>query len=199
MQYAAGSLRPTSVVLPTGATTNYAYDDTALSVTTTTCSAACGAAARIAGQSVARMNGAGLVRRQETLADGGQWDIVETQYDPLQRVWQQTPPFLSVQTPLWNVFTYDALGRVTLVHSADGSETRHVYNESTQLSLMTAPGQNERVVNAWGQEPWLLRNALGQLALVVDPDPATGLVKDPGAALATYSYNTTSVPTFVGR
>jgi len=198
-QYAAGSLRPTSVVLPTGATVSYAYDDAALSMTTTVCTAACGAGASIAAQHVARVNGKGLTRSDENLADGGQWNIIRTQYDALGRRWQQTQPFRSGDTPIWDQLTYDALGRITLATSADGSQTSHFYNESTLPSTVTVPGRTERVVDAWGQERLLLRNALGQLSLVVDPNPASGLVKDPGATQTTYSYNTRNQLTAVAR
>jgi hypothetical protein len=65
--YLASTLRPQMVTWSTGATISYDYDDSALTSTETTRDWF----GLIAEQTITWLNGLGLVRRQETLAEGG--------------------------------------------------------------------------------------------------------------------------------
>ncbi|MCZ7571577.1 MAG: hypothetical protein M5U01_23765 [Ardenticatenaceae bacterium] len=185
--YDAASLRPTLVAFSTGATTDYTYNDAALTITETT-RVASGAIAR---QTVSRFNGRGQVRRQETLAEGGGWDGVEMQYDALGRPWKQSQPFRAGQTPQWSETGYDALGRVTLLRAPDGSEVRRYYNEAARPDSATpAAGLKVRTVDAWGRERWLRYDGLGRPVEVVEPNPAgSGSVFEAGSNRTSYDYN----------
>jgi hypothetical protein len=93
--YYAGTLRPQKVTLPTGAYTLYDYDDSAMAMTETIYLSG---GTVIANQNIKRLDGLGLVNREEALTrvDGvDQWDIVDTMYDKLGRVWKQTRPYRS--------------------------------------------------------------------------------------------------------
>lgn len=123
------TLRPLIVTLPGGGHTDYAYDDGAMSVTQTTYLNAHATHTNIAEQTVRSLNGNGAVRQEKALGQSGVWDIVDTVYDSMGRVSQQSLPYRSGDTIRWNTTTYDALSRVITNQSPDGSTTQTFYNE----------------------------------------------------------------------
>src|SRR6185503_5319890 len=115
----ATTLRPQVEYTPTGAYTINAYDESAMSISETTYTAAGGLAA----QKVSLLDGLGHVRREEALTEGGAWDVVEARLDAMGRLWRQTRPYRNGQgQPQWTVFSFDALSRMTKVQAPDGSE-----------------------------------------------------------------------------
>lgn len=181
--YSPTTLQPETVTWPTLASIRYDYDAAQLTSTETI---------RdnnmvVAEKRVKKFNGLGLVHREETLAEGGLWDIVEIQYDALGRPWKMTRPYRSGETPQWSEFTYDAIGRVTNVHAPDGSEVKNYYNETVWPAGAV---QVVRTKDAWGRERWIRTNALGQLQEVVEPNPSgNGSIFEAGAIWTYYRYN----------
>jgi RHS repeat-associated protein len=188
MTYHAASLRPVTVHLPTSAVISYYYDDAGLAYTTAMSDPSGVTKAAYITQ---RLNGLGLVRRSEQLAEGEAWDIVDLKYGVLGQLWQQSQPYRNGQTPQWSTFVYDVLGRPTRALAADGSEMRTFYNEATRPSGATnAPGVTMRTVDAWGRERWSRTDALGRLVELVEPNPnGSGSVTEAGHLVTTYSYN----------
>jgi RHS repeat-associated protein len=186
--YFAQTLRPQVEYTPTGAYTSNAYDESAMSISETTF-AASGA---VAAQKVSFLDGLGNVRREEALTEGGAWDVVEARLDALGRLWRQTRPYRNGQEqPQWNVFTFDALSRVTRVQAPDGSETNMFYNEASRPDAATPglPGETMRMVDSWGRERWRLTDAHKRLAEVVEPNPAGNGSVATGGLLTRYSYD----------
>jgi RHS repeat-associated protein len=189
--YNVNTLRPVRAILPSGAYTQFGYDDNAMTVTETTYLSSGGS---IAAQSTKYLNGLGQIHREEATGAGGAIDEVDTQYDSMGRVAQQSRPFRKNQeSPQWTITTYDALGRTASVQAPDGSTTNAYYNEgySTYPSAATAgaPGETTRVKDAWNRERWGRTDALGRLVEVVEPDPnGSGAVANNGL-LTSYSYN----------
>lgn len=200
--YFPETLRTQKLTLPTGAFTDYVYDDDALTVTETTYLAG---GTVIADQNIKHLNGLGLVSREEALTreDNVDYlDVVQRQYDKLGRIWKQSLPYRSGGgAAQWTENFYDALGRVTKVKSPDGSETQGFYNEGTRPALAsTTPGQTTRVVNPWGRERWERADAQGRLVEVVEPDPAgTGQVVGGGGInlVTKYTYDVSGNLTLV--
>ena len=187
--YLSDSLRPQYEYLPTGAYTAFSYDDVAIAITQTTYTAG---GAAIASQNVKRLNGLGRLRREEALTNGG-WDIVETRYDVMGRIWQQSSHYRNgVDQPRWTEHFYDALGRVTKVRAPDGSETTTYYNEPSRPDVATAgaQGQTTRVVDAWGKEMWARADADGELVEVVEPNPTGNGSVMSGGLVTSYTYDT---------
>jgi RHS repeat-associated protein len=187
--YDAATLRPQTTTLPTGAATVYVYDEAAMTIRQTTVTAT----GETAAQSLRHLNGRGQVRREEALGAGGLWDIVETQYDKLGRVWRQTRPYRSGEMPQWGTTEYDALGRVTRLRAPDGSESRTYYNEGVypEAAVPWAAGQTTRTVDAWGRERWGRTDSSGRLVEVVEPNPdSAGSVLAAGSLATRYSYDT---------
>jgi RHS repeat-associated protein len=188
--YSPTTLQPETVIWPTLASISYDYDDAQLTATETIRDNS----RVVAGKRVKKFNGLGVVHREETLAEGGLWDIVETQYDALGRMWKKTLPFRGGggggsggETLQWSEVFYDALGRVIRVRAADGSEVKNYYNESVR-----PPGvaQTVRTADAWGRERWIRTNALGQLSEVVEPNPnGNGSIFEAGTVWTYYRYN----------
>lgn len=181
------SQRPNTVKLPMGGSIAYSYDDAALKIMETVKDNQ----NNIVGQSIKLLNGLGLVRREEVLAEGNEWNIIETKYDVMGRIWKQTQPFRNDQVQQWSETFYDALGRIIRVRAPDGSEQRSYYNEPTRPSSASSlPGQTIRVVDAWGRERWTRTNAIGQLVEVIEPNPeGSGSVFDEGSLVTNYYYN----------
>jgi RHS repeat-associated protein len=194
--YEPTTLRHRSVKWPTGATTSIDYNEQQLPVYEATHAAD----RQMAWQRRTEYNGLGLVRKVSTLAgmsdDGLEplFDITESRYDVLGRLWAHTRPYRTGATPFWTEAFRDALGRVTRTRAADGSETYAYYDEQAFPDVVAdlmpaARGQTARLVDAWGRERWMCQDALGRLQFVVEPDPDSGgSVFNPGMTLTRYIY-----------
>ncbi len=191
--YDANTLRPTTATAPTGAHTDFAYDDLAMKVTQMTYLAPPLAdTGALSDQNTKYLNGLGQVRREEALGANNVVDVVETVFDNLGRVSQQSRPYRSgVETPQFSVTTYDALSRAKSVTAPDGSMTQTFYNEATRPDVAsTAPGETTRVQDAWGRERWGRTDAQGRLVEVVEPNPLGNGSVATGGLVTTYSFNT---------
>ena len=186
----ANTLRQTSVVSPTGSHTDYAYDDAGMNVTQTTYLASADGGG-LADQNVKYVNGRGKVRQEKAQAAGSTWDIVDTVYNNMSQVAQQTRPYRSGETQYWSTITYDALGRTSTVTAPDNSLTQTFYNEASRPSAASSTaGETTRVQDPWGRERWGRTDSNGRLVEVVEPDPnGAGSVASNGMA-TTYGYNT---------
>jgi len=198
--YAADTLRPQSVILPSGGHTEYVYDDTVMTVMSTTYLAPPPAdTGEVVDQHIQFLNGLGQVWREKALGANDVWDILDTVYDNMGRMTQHSRPYRS-GTPRWSYTSYDALSRTkkviapdyTLSDGSDGSATELFYNEATRPSVASSlPGETTRVRDAWGRERWGRLDAQGRLVEVVEPNPSgSGSVFEAGALQTTYSYNT---------
>jgi RHS repeat-associated protein len=190
--YLAETLRPQTSTLPSGAHTDYAYDEAGMSVTETTFLESHPTDTTIANQNVKLFNGRGQMRQEKALGAGSVWDIVDVIYDSMGRVSQQTRPYRNGETPQWSANTYDSLSRVVSVQAPDGSTTQTFYNEIARPPLASStPGETTRVRDAWGRERWGRADAQGRLVEVAEPNPlGSGSVFEAGALLTTYEYNT---------
>jgi RHS repeat-associated protein len=188
--YDSNSLRPSSTISPTGAHTDYAYNDATMSTTRTAYLAAADGGG-VTEQSVRYLNGRGQLRQEQALGTGGVWDIIDQVYDNMGQLSQQTRPYRSGDTPQWSTTTYDALGRTATVTGPDGSVTQTFYNEASRPSVASSsPGETTRMQDAWGRERWGRANASGRIVEVVEPDPnGSGSVASNGM-VTTYAYDT---------
>jgi len=187
--YAPDTLRMTSAIAATGAHTDYAYDESQMKVTTTTYLST-GEGGGITDQNVKLLNGLGQVRQEQALGANGVWDLVDTVYDNMGQISQQSRPYRSGDTQQWKVMTYDALGRAKTVTAPDGSMGQTFYNEPTRPDVASnLPGETRRVQDPWGRERWARTDASGHLVEVVEPVFwGTGSVS--AGMQTTYSYNT---------
>ena len=152
---------------------------------------------QIAAQTIHHLNGLGLVRRTENWAGGNDWNVSETEYDALGRVWRQSNPFAKAANPAdeqkyWNEVAYDVLGRVTHLRAPDGSISYQYFNEANRPGdASSSMGQTVRSVDPWGRERWTSApDALGQLVEVVMPNPdGNGSVLEPGSIATNYRYD----------
>ncbi|MGH9929017.1 MAG: RHS repeat-associated core domain-containing protein [Pyrinomonadaceae bacterium] len=189
--YLPDNLRLLTSSLPSGGHIDRAYDDLAMSITETGYLETHPTHTTIVNQNVKYMDGRGQERQEKALGAGGVWDFVDSLYDNMGRVSQQTLPYRTGDTKQWTTTTYDALSRVINVQTADGSNTQTFYNEATKPTVASAsPGETTRVVDAWGRERWGRADAQGRLVEVVEPDPSgSGSVSSNGM-VTTYTYNT---------
>jgi RHS repeat-associated protein len=190
--YFAETLRPQTASLPSGAHTDYGYDDSAMTVTEMTYLESHPTHTTIADQNVKLLNGRGQVRQEKALGANGVWDFVDVVYDNMGRVSQQSRPYRTGDTLQWSSSVYDALSRVVSVQAPDGSTSQSFYNEVAKPDVASsAHGETTRVRDAWGRERWGRTDAQGRLVEVVEPNPSgSGSVFDTGALLTTYTYNT---------
>ncbi|HKY27415.1 MAG TPA: DUF4214 domain-containing protein [Pyrinomonadaceae bacterium] len=190
-EYDPLTLRPVTESTLAGAHIDYAYDDNNLNRTQTIYLQSHPTHTTIAEQNITFLNGRGQVRQEKSLGDGSVWDLVDTVYDAMGRISQQSLPYRSGDTIRWNLFTYDALGRSASAEMPDGSKVQSFYNETSRPNVASSlPGETVRVVDAWGRERWSRNDALGSLVEVVEPDPhGNGSVATNGL-VTTYTYNT---------
>jgi RHS repeat-associated protein len=197
--YDSATLRPTIFSSPTGAHTDYFYDDTEMTVESRTYLTS-GQTGTIADDNVKYLNGRGQVRLEKALGVSNIWDYVETDYGSMGEVTQQSRPYRS-GTPVFTIAQYDSLGRTTRVTAPDGSVTETYYNEidfdgndsyvphRPDVASTTA-GETMLVRDAWGRERWGRTDATGRLVEVVEPNPSgNGSVYSSGL-VTTYAYNT---------
>ena len=195
ISYYPGTLRPQTQTIATGARTEFSYDDVALAETRETYLAPPPAdTGALTSKSVKYMNGAGGVKQERALGAGGVWDIVDTKYDKMGRLWKQTRPYRNGDTPLEMVITYDALGRKKRLDAADGSGSEAFYNDLDSAhprpdAASSSPGETTLLVDPWGRERWGRTDALGRLVEVVEPRPDGDGSVTTGGWLTVYAYD----------
>jgi RHS repeat-associated protein len=190
--YFANTIRPQTVTRASGAHIDYAYDDSAMSVTETTYLESHPTHTTIAQQNVKFLNGRGQVRQEKALGANGVWDFVDVVYDSMGQVSQQSRPYRTGDTLQWSTSAYDALGRPVTLQLPDGSITQTFYNETTRpAAASSAPGETMRVRDAWGRERWGRTDSQNRLVEVVEPvSSGSGSVFSAGALATTYTYDT---------
>ena len=198
--FSPNSLRPIVATSATGAHTDTAYDDVAMTVSSTTYLAP-GEGGGIADQTVKTMNGQGEVRQESALGANNTWDFVDTVFNNLGQITQRSRPYRTGETPQWITATYDALGRNNRVTDPDGSVSETYYNEkdfdtsdgyapARPNVASTAAGETILVRDAWGRERWGRMDSNGQLVEVVEPNPSGNGSTATAGYVTTYSYNT---------
>jgi RHS repeat-associated protein len=145
-----------------------------------------------------RYDGRRLLRTTQATrrTDGGQ-EVSEFEYDVMGRQTKQSLPRRTSKPTdnptetLWINYGYDTAGRVTTMTEPTGTVRSWFYNEASVPQGLPGSdlGESVRTVGPWGRESWSRVDALGQLRLVVKPDPVTGRVSDPGRQVAMHSYN----------
>jgi RHS repeat-associated protein len=189
--YDLESLRVRRTTAPTGAYTAFDYDDAGMSVTEETRDANNVTASK----SVRYLNGLGAIRLEEALAEGGVWDVVETEYDNFGRVKRQTRPYrkgVAADRKQWSVTEYDALGRTWKVTAPDLSESKVFYNRASDRpdAASGEAGQTTLTEDAWGRQRWGRTDAQGRLVEVVEPHPGGNGAVATGGLRTTYVYDT---------
>src|SRR5215208_4448667 len=196
------SLRPQTATLPTGAHTDFVYDDAAMTVTERTYLSGHPTDTGLAAQTVKSLNGRGLPWRESMLGAGGVSELVDTTYDNMGRVSQQSRPYRSGDTKRWSTMAYDSLGRATRATAPDGSVSETYYNEADfdtgdsyvptkpDAVSQTTPGDTKLMRDAWGRERWSRTDAEGRLMEVVEPNPSGNGATTTGGLATSYSYNT---------
>jgi hypothetical protein len=119
--YDAQTLRPLTESTVAGAHIDYAYDDANLNRTQTIYLQSHPTHTTIAEQHISFVNGRGQVRQEQALGANSVWDFVDTTYDNMGQLSQQSRPYHSGDTLQWTTVTYDALGRTKTVTAPDGS------------------------------------------------------------------------------
>src|SRR5262249_42598903 len=145
----------------------------------------------------------------------GSWIQVFTRYDGLGRVSQRTRPFFqNGGTAEWTVYTYDALGRVTVENLPDGHTIQHAYhglvttdtNQNSQTRTVTknSQGQVASVSDAQGNVTTYYYDPFGNPVQTVDATGKNVVVNaydlrgrktqtnDPDLGIWSYNYNTLS-------
>jgi len=131
------------------------------------------------------------VRQEKARGVNNTWDFVETIYNNLGQVFQQSRPYRSGDTQQWTSASYDALGRTRTVTAPDGSVTQTFYNEVSRPDVASSTaGETTRVQDAWGRERWGRTDASGRLVEVVEPNPGGNGSAATSGLVTTYAYNT---------
>ncbi|HEX9628646.1 MAG TPA: RHS repeat-associated core domain-containing protein, partial [Pyrinomonadaceae bacterium] len=192
VDYDPDTLRPATSTSPTGAHTDYAYDDAQMTVTSTTYLEAHPTHTTIGDINIKYLNGQGQVRIEKALGVNNTWDEVDITYNNLGQVYQQSRPYrVGTETPVTSTVTYDALGRSVSVTAPEGSVTQTFYNEASRPDVASnSPGETTRVKDAWGRERWGRTDASGRLVEVVEPNPGGDGSVANGGLVTTYDYNT---------
>jgi RHS repeat-associated protein len=114
----------------------------------------------------------GRTVREETLSFDGTKVLVDTEYDSKGRVLRKSDPYFAGSSPVWNVFAYDLLGRVTALIAADPVQSSTtVYDgfsaavtdnaNRTETTYADAAGRVIRVIARDGTELQLSYDAQG--------------------------------------
>src|SRR5262249_16138010 len=119
------------------------------------------------------IDGYGRMHGEISYTIGYTIDAIETKYDQVGRISQQTRPYHEGEAQQWYTMTYDSLDRATQITAPDDSVAQRFYNESNYPSAATqgAPGSTMRIRDPWGRERWGRFDAQGRPVEVVEPDP----------------------------
>jgi RHS repeat-associated protein len=182
--------RPSQSTIPQGATTSYTYTYYPSANTQTATMTAGDLANPIWKRTT--LDGFGRVIRVES-GYGASTNVVstvDTQYapcgcSPLGKVSAVSQPYAPGATPVWTTYAYDERGRVVSVTAPDGSVTSTQYLTTvTDPAGTTVTGNLVKTTDPAGKWKIQQTNAMGDLILVLEPNPAGG------AYLQTiYGYN----------
>jgi len=191
--YFDGSLRPRIQYAPTGAYTYLDYDDTRRIVFSMAYEAT-KYGADIASRSDKYLDGQGRVRKEIAFGKNYVRDIVDTKYDQMGRVWQQSRPYRqTTETPQWSTVSYDSLDRPIETTAPDGSKVSRQYNQGPDPAGSSGqPGQTIQVTDPWGRQRWARSDALGRMVEVGEPNPDGDGTLGAGAMFTNYSYDALS-------
>jgi RHS repeat-associated protein len=159
--------RPSSSKIPDGAITNYTYTYNPNTQTATLGSR----------WTKTTLDGFGRPIKVETGNGGTTVSVAETEYapcacSPLGKLKRTARPHAPGATPQWTTYTYDGMGRTTAVTLPDGSVTTTAYSANSV-----------KVTDAAGKWKKQTTDAMGNLVLVTEPNPAGG------EWTTTYQYN----------
>src|SRR6185503_3319097 len=164
------ALRPTLITYPTAATVAASYNDSTPSSSQSVTYMDGGTQKTVTGSTV--YDGLGRVIQQVD-ASGAQVNI---RYDSMGRVASRTNPFPSGGTPGASTsYTYDGLGRATVVTLPDGQTVQTSYN-----------GNAVTVTDQVNRKTQRIADGLGRLVTVNEQDVSTGLLNQ--ATNYSYSY-----------
>jgi YD repeat-containing protein len=188
--YDPSTLRMISTYFSTGAYQYQIYDDLNLSVSDFVYEAG-QSGGSFAARSDRYLDGLGRVIKEVAFGKDYVLDVIETKFDNLGRVWQQSRPYRSgAETPQWSVATYDSLNRPIQNVGPDGSVVARAYNQSPDPPGASGqPGQTVKVTDPWGRERWVRSDALGRLVEVAEPNPGGNGALSGGAMYTAYSYD----------
>jgi RHS repeat-associated protein len=140
------ALRPTLVTTPTGATSSVSYNDATLSVTGSKIYDDNGTQRNVT--TTTDYDGWGRVIHQ-TNRHGGQ---VNTTYDAMGRAASVSNPFTAGGTPgLTTGYTYDVLGRTTLVTLPDNQTLQTIYNGNSVITIDQVNRKTQRLTDGFGR------------------------------------------------
>jgi YD repeat-containing protein len=155
--YDPSTARPTQQTSAYGSTTTYTYSNTAPQVTAT-----------VNGGAWTKTYLDGLGRTYRVAAGNGTTTIsyTDTAYDacgctPQGKMYKTSMPYVPGNTPAWQVYTYDALGRIVTATAPDGAAVTS-YNYAGNTVTATDPA------GKWKQ---YTMDAFGQLTQVVEESP----------------------------
>jgi YD repeat-containing protein len=188
--YDSNTLRPVYEYSPTGAYQYRVYDDLNLKVEDYVYEAG-QSGANVASRSDKYLDGLGRVIKEVAYGKDYVWDAVDTKFDNLGRVSQQSRPYRQgAETPQWSAVTYDSLDRPIQTVSPDNSVVTRAYNPSPDPSGSSGqPGPTIKVTDPWGRERWARSDALGRMVEVAEPNPGGNGSLSGGAMYTTYSYD----------
>ena len=188
--YFDGSLRPRFNYAPTGAYTYLDYDEVRRIVFSMSYEAG-KYGADIASRDDKYLDGEGRVRKEIAFGKNYVRDVVDTKYDQMGRVWQQTRPYRqNIETPQWSTVSYDSLDRPIETTAADNSKVTRQYNQGPDPAGSSGqPGQTMLVTDPWGRQRWARSDALGRMVEVGEPNPDGDGTLGAGAMFTNYSYD----------
>jgi RHS repeat-associated protein len=163
--------RPTLGGAPDGGQTQKVYNDSAPSPTVTTCQlingtagATCLATSPPTGwkTTLATMDGVGQVVQNALVSDPDGITYTATTYDGLGRKYTSTNPYRGTGDSTYGItaYTYDALGRTTVVQQPDGSKVQTAYD---QPCIASANGDGATVTDETGRLRESCSDGLGRL------------------------------------
>jgi RHS repeat-associated protein len=165
--------RPTLTTRPDNGQTTAAYNDTALTVTT---SKKINTSQTVT--TVALSDGVGHIKQTQITSDPQGTIYTDTTYDGLGRVYTVSNPYRSGSDPTTSsgttTFFYDALGRKCLEVSPDGTQPTGGVCPTTQPAndlFTTYSGNTTTVTDQTGKSRKSVTDALGRLTYVFE-DPA---------------------------
>ena len=175
--------RPASTTSPFGAYTIYTYNDTATPPThvaiTTATSGSHGTRTTL--------DGFGRTIKAETgpVVSGTftPSSVVDTMYgscgcSPLGKLMQTSMPYAPGGTPVYTTYAYDGMGRTLTQTAPDGSVTHYAY-----------AGNSVSVTDPAGKWKQYYMDSLGNVSMVVEPNPDANPTSPPAWSYAAYTQN----------
>ncbi len=131
----------------------------------------------------------GRTLRSDVVGFDGNLIFNSTEYNSKGQLYRQSEPYNSVETPVWNIFTYDSYGRKISLTTPSGQNSNWQYTSGTGIVTETTAGKIFTKEFASDGSLTSATDAGGTITYTYYADGKTKSITAPGGIITTMQYD----------